>query len=455
MIAATWVRARRSPARWSLPLLVPAGLWVLLQLVSPVPYWDELGGVAIYSTIVLAPTAAAFAGLRAWSERRVTVRELRATDVRDRAVTAVPEVLGEAFWPLVAYSIGVAVLVVRTAQEATWGGPPVGRLAAGAAIVLAAAALGWAAGTLLPSPLTGPLVGLAIYVFSFVVYPYEVSLLSWLLPTGWVEHSPWTPLPAWIGWTQASWFLGLAVTAVAAVALARRRAAPTVALTVAGAFAVAAASAGLAVAGPVEVDVELVCDRSAPVEVCLHPARVGDGRLVAAIREVLQPLTDAGVGPDRVVDVRGTAADVTGPVTDDWRLTWDGGPELGLRPGFDPDGAVLSVVDVVMPLSWWEDDDCSGGDGGHDGGDADGPDATQEVLRVWLQERAGVRWRGWIQHADGRREEEPRFPYETWEAAFVAFDALPAADRDAWLADQFAAVRACEVSLDELPGAGP
>lgn len=447
MIAATWVRARRSPARWTLLLLVPAGLWVLLQLVSPVPFWDELGGIAIYSTVILGPVAAAFAGLRAWSERRPAVRELRAGDVRERVVTAVPEVLGDALWPLVAYLVGVVVLVVRTASGASWGAPPLGRLAAGAAIVVAAAALGWAVGTLLPSPLTGPLVGLAIYVVSFAIYPYEPSLLTWLLPSGWLEHNPWTPLPAWIGWTQGLWFLGVAVTVVAVVALVRHRTASTVALAVAGTLTVAGASSALAVAGPVDLDIDRVCDRSALVEVCLHPARVGDGQIAAAVRDVLQPLTDAGVGPDRVVEARRTVDELYAPFDPDAVPShWDGGPQLEVGLGGHPDHAVLSVVDAVLPTEWQDDTSCSGTGGVHS------PAATREVLRVWLHERVGVVMRGTIQYEDGRREEMPRFGEPAWEAAFVRFDALRAAERDAWLAANLDAVRACEVPLDELAG---
>ena len=66
-------------------------------------------------------------------------------------------------WALVAYLACVAVVYGVTAQQATWGGPLWWPAAVAAAILPALAALGFAAGTLVPGRFTAPLVALAAF----------------------------------------------------------------------------------------------------------------------------------------------------------------------------------------------------------------------------------------------------------------------------------------------------
>jgi hypothetical protein len=72
------------------------------------------------------------------------------------------------FWVLLAYLVGVAVIYVQTASQATWGVPPLWPVAVGVAGAAAACAVGFTAGTLFPGRFTAPIVAVAVFVAWFV-----------------------------------------------------------------------------------------------------------------------------------------------------------------------------------------------------------------------------------------------------------------------------------------------
>jgi hypothetical protein len=72
------------------------------------------------------------------------------------------------FWVLLAYLVGVAVIYLQTASQATWGGPPLWPVAVGVAGVAAACAVGFTGGTLFPSRFSAPIVAVAVLVAWFV-----------------------------------------------------------------------------------------------------------------------------------------------------------------------------------------------------------------------------------------------------------------------------------------------
>ena len=73
-----------------------------------------------------------------------------------------------AFWMVLAYLAGVAVIYVQTARQATWGGPPLWPVAVGVVGVAAACAVGFTGGTLFPGRFTAPIVAVAVFVAWFV-----------------------------------------------------------------------------------------------------------------------------------------------------------------------------------------------------------------------------------------------------------------------------------------------
>ncbi len=69
---------------------------------------------------------------------------------------------------LLAYLVGVGVIYVQTATQATWGGPPLWPVAVGVVGVAAACAIGFTAGTLFPGRFSAPIVAVAVFVAWFV-----------------------------------------------------------------------------------------------------------------------------------------------------------------------------------------------------------------------------------------------------------------------------------------------
>src|SRR5262249_38719343 len=116
-------------------------------------------------TAVLA-FASPVAGAAAWMGSRESRR--RTTDLvnitaRPRPARLLATWAATTCWALVAYLACVAVVYGATARHATWGGPLWWPAVAAAATLPARAALGFAAGTLLPSRFTAPLVALAAF----------------------------------------------------------------------------------------------------------------------------------------------------------------------------------------------------------------------------------------------------------------------------------------------------
>ena len=73
-----------------------------------------------------------------------------------------------AFWMVLAYLAGVAVIYVQAALQATWGGPPLWPVAVGVVGVAASCAVGFTCGTLLPGRFTAPVVAVAVFAAWFV-----------------------------------------------------------------------------------------------------------------------------------------------------------------------------------------------------------------------------------------------------------------------------------------------
>src|SRR5262249_22006170 len=104
--------------------------------------------------------AAAWMGSR---EARRHTTELVTIAARPRWARLLTTWAATTSWALVAYLGCVAVLYGVTAQQASWGGPLWWPAAVGAASMPALSALGFAAGTLLPSRFTAPLAAVAAF----------------------------------------------------------------------------------------------------------------------------------------------------------------------------------------------------------------------------------------------------------------------------------------------------
>lgn len=157
---------RRNPMPWTLPLLA-ALFWITTYraaTVSP-PLWNVRG--AMLQALTMLAFAPVLSGVAAWAGSR----EGRRGTADLVSITAVPRWAGRlgawaavTFWAEAAYLAGVAAVYGITARDAIWGGPLWWPVAVGAATAAASCAVGFAAGTLLPSRFTAPLAAVVVFL---------------------------------------------------------------------------------------------------------------------------------------------------------------------------------------------------------------------------------------------------------------------------------------------------
>jgi hypothetical protein len=183
---------KHSAAVWVLPVL--AALFYLNAYRTAAGYpptWTLRASVITGSNLVFFSVIAA--GIAAWvatREGRRKTGDLLATTARAAWARQVTVLAATAFWMVLAYLAGVAVIYLQTARQATWGGPPLWPVAVGVAGVAASCAVGFASGTLFPGRFTAPVVAVAVFAAWFVgvsaansVNPNNVNDLSRLKGT--------------------------------------------------------------------------------------------------------------------------------------------------------------------------------------------------------------------------------------------------------------------------------
>lgn len=426
MVRPLMIRMRRSPVKWLFPLLVAWLFWMDNELRrSGFPLWSEVAPSFLYSVLVFGPIAAAFAGLRAWAERKPSLSELTGTAVRDPAATQFVAAAGDVGWISAAQILVVAVTMVRVALGASWGGPDWGMLLAAIAALWACAAVGWTLAWLVPTRVTGPLAGLALYFVMGVALSldFEVfgSILA-LVPSGAPEGlRPAESIGDWVGWLQFAWFGAAAILAFGVAVAAARRHLPKSLLGVGVVAALAAVALLQAPGRHVEPEAPLVCDKGA-IEVCAHPAYRGHlGEMADTISATVGPLVDAGVVPSRVVE-------------DDY-LDEDADPSaIGFWPYPD-----LAFVAEDVAQSALGDAYCY----------SEGPDATDawDFMVRWLVIQGGLKP---PIHVSPAPADPPLFNGPAQEAAYRRFEALGPDSQVNWLEENYERLVACELGVAEI-----
>jgi hypothetical protein len=183
---------RHNAVVWVLPVL--AALFYVNAYRTAAGYpptWTVRASVITGANLVFSSVIAA--GIAAWvatREGRRKTGDLLATTARAAWARQATVLAATAFWMVLAYLAGVAVIYIQTALQATWGGPPLWPVAVGVMGVAASCALGFTCGTLLPGRFTAPIVAVAVFAAWFVganaansVNPYQVSSLSSLKGT--------------------------------------------------------------------------------------------------------------------------------------------------------------------------------------------------------------------------------------------------------------------------------
>ena len=156
---------KRNAVPYVLPLLAAVFYFDTLRTADGfAPIWT-LRASAIPDHMLFEFSAFA-GGLAAWAGsregRRKTVNLVATTP---RAAWAHSIALaGTLCWLLLAFLAGVAALYIQTAVQATWGGPPLWPVFAGAAGVIVVTVIGFTCGVLFPGRFTAPLVAIGVLV---------------------------------------------------------------------------------------------------------------------------------------------------------------------------------------------------------------------------------------------------------------------------------------------------
>ena len=485
------VELRHNAMALLLPVVV-ALFWLTTyrKTVAMVPFWNvraaSLQLNAVLDFAVSVTGAAAWMGSR---EARHRLMDQLSVTARPRWARLLVTWAATAIWALMVYFGCVAWLYVATAHQASWGGPLWWPVAVGAASVVAFSALGFAVGTCLPSRFTAPLATIA----AFFVLALSTQLIHgsqsfwnvspivtgpWDMPPqpGVATFYPFVPdLPI----AQVLFLGGLTAALLGTLGLPARaggrslRSAAAV-LTGAGLLA-AGTAAGLAGTGTLGphgmIDIPAlhdaasdrplqytpVCSHTA-IPVCLNPAYA---RYLPATADALAPVLNQIAGlpgaPASIIQESVTYRQESGNSV----TVFCPGPPASPARVFPiiladqlPGPALTAAQMADQAASMYADGLVRGVIG-------DGPAASpaQNAVAGAILTAAGVRGFTVISQngqatcgtdapGSGRLEVTPGAPAY---AAAVRFAALPAPARHAWLVRHIAALRAGQVTLEQIP----
>jgi hypothetical protein len=489
---------RHNAMLWMMPVAI-ALFWFTAErkTIAAPPLWNlRAAGMQLSAVVAFAsPVAGAAAWMGSRESRRRTTDLVNIT-ARPRPARLLATWAATTCWALVAYLACVAVVYGVTAQQAGWGGPPWWPAAVGAATLPALTALGFAAGTLVPSRFTAPLVALAAFfalalstqlingsqsywqISPIVTGPWEIGS-----DPGWGTFYAYLPdLPI----AQVMFLTGLTAAVLGALALptgsgmrSLRRSA--VAITTAGLLA---AGTAVALAGTGRLDAHgmiaipalhdaasdrplrytPVCSHTA-IPVCVNPAYAS-----------YLPATEAALAPmlDQIAGLPGAPARISQAAA-----TYQQGPGngVGIGPAGPPVSGVPPVFHLLLPVQLPGPVVTTSelasqvrsitGPGIMASVTGDGPGASQAQHAVTTAllmaarvvpshlppSAAPIASNGGPPPgagAGGARYVGPA-PGSPAFAAAQRFAALPAAVRRAWLTQHLAALRAGRISLEQLP----
>ena len=488
---------RHNAMLWMMPVAI-ALFWLTAErkTIAAPPLWNlRVAGMQLSAVVAFACPVA---GAAAWMGSRETRR--RTTDLvnitaRPRPARLLATWAATTCWALVAYLACVAVVYGVTAQQAAWGGPLWWPAVVAAATLPALTALGFAAGTLVPSRFTAPLVALAaFFALALSTQLIHGSQSYWQISpvvTGAWDIGPDPGVGTFYAYlpdlpiAQVMFLLGLTAAVLGALALptgsgmrSLRRSA--VAVTTAGLLA---AGTAVALAGTGRLDAHgmiaipalhdaasdrplryaPVCSHTA-IPVCLNPAYAS-----------YLPATEAALAPmlGQIAGLPGAPARISQVAA-----TYHQGPgnSVGIGPAGSPISGTPPVVHLFLPVQLpgrgpLTTSELAGQVRSVTGpaivasvtGDGPGASQAQHAVTAALLMAArvvpshlppavpagnGVPPPG--AGGGGERYAGPA-PGSPAFAAAQRFAALPAAVRRDWLTQHLAALRAGRISLGQLP----
>jgi hypothetical protein len=483
---------------WMMPVAI-ALFWFTAErkTIAAPPLWNlRATGMQLSAVVAFAsPVAGAAAWMGSRESRRRTTDLVNIT-ARPRPARLLATWAATTCWALVAYLACLAVVYGVTARQAAWGGPLWWPAAVAAALLPALTALGFAAGTLVPSRFTAPLVALAaFFVLALSTQLIHGSQSYWQISP--VVTGPWDigPDPG-VGTfyaylpdlpiAQVMFLLGLTAAVLGVLALptgsglrSLRRSAVAITaagLLVAGTAVVLAGTGRLDAHGMIAIpalhdaasDRPLrytpVCSHTA-IPVCLNPAYVS-----------YLPATEAALAPmlDQIAGLPGAPARISQAAA-----TYQQGPgnSVGIGLAGSPISGAPPVFHVLLPVQLQgpalTTSELAGQVRSITGpsimasitGDGPGASQAQHAVTTALLMAArvvpshlpspGTPTAGNGQPppgavAGGQRYVGPA-PGSPAFAAAQRFAALPGAVRRAWLTQHLAALRAGRIGLGQLP----
>jgi hypothetical protein len=466
---------RHNTMLWILPL-VALLFWIdtyhrTMQFASA-PLWG-LRTYYVQEGGILGDCAPFAIGVAAWTgsrDGRRRTSELVATAARSSWSRLLAGWLGATCWALLAYLGCIGVIYGTTASQAHWGGPLWWPVIVGAFGMLACCALGFAAGTLVPSRFTAPVAAIAGYLVLLIgrgIGGYT-STYAQVLPTrtGFdinPESGQFYPYLPDVSITQVMLLGGLTLAVLGGLGVSRaagsrmlRLAATLLAVAGLTAAGTGVALAGTAKPGPYGVTISAlhdaandrpvrytpVCQNTDGIPLCVQPAYgpyVGD--MVAALSPILEQF--AGL-PGAPVGVTQQATPMTGQ-GDMFQLTTVGGrPQVSMTLGGMVPGAfgntAASFREILRDNAFPVFAATLVGTGSD----------AQRAVTVGIGDAIGLPLKP---GSDAGRvlSDLALAPSSPAGRAAARFAALPAATRLAWLTAHLTALRAGQITLAEMP----
>ena len=511
------IEIRHSAVVWVLPVLA------LLFYVDAYrkaagypPVWTVRASTLAESNVIFFSVIAA--GIAAWAATRESRRktgDLLATTARAPWARQMTVLAATAFWNVLAYLAGVAVIYVQTAFQATWGGPPLWPVAAGIMTVAASCAVGFTAGTLLPGRFTAPVVAVAVFVAWFIAVNAANSVNNFTnissakggpalfaaidngrvrnVDVGVYYHVSPDILIAQVMFTGGVLLAMVGLLALLPVARVPARRDGTRGLSLAAGRRWLAVLAAAGIAGGVAVSVtafalagtaryflatgweipalhNAASDRPVPyaldctsgaITVCIHPAFAFDlGAMSAALRPAAAEIAGLPGAPARAVMTTGAVLPAIAGTTSVYdystELNGPGGESFWATPAFARSAAWEQGVQQDF-ITWFVS--------GSSAQDASGPTPAQEAVAIALLAKIGAPVPFYSQFDQPGPQSggtsvstgpaasgpQPQATAAQITTAAHSFESLPAGTRRAWLTTNLVALRSGVITLAQLP----
>ncbi len=216
---------------WSIPLLAVLFVYDPFRTASGYPdLWTLRASVVLNKFWPdCVPFTAAFCAWAGSREGRRSIGDLLATTVRPAWTRQLCSLAGTLVWVLGAFLAGVIVLYLRTAQGATWGGPPIWPVVVGVVALTAVGSIAFALGALFPGRFTAPIVAVGITLLVLVAFRQAVnhggSSVASLSPAGLVPQNDagiFYPVAPDVSIVQVMFYAGATLGAVGLLGLSSR-----------------------------------------------------------------------------------------------------------------------------------------------------------------------------------------------------------------------------------------